>query len=148
MGCHFLLQGIFPISRGSNPRLLHWQAGSLPLSHQGSWGALSFLLGILFSQSKSPQLVLKSCHKPAGEQGSCWALEAGWVCTPGGDRDEELAPGTFCRGFSGSGGWGRVGTSPPPRGSPGARRAEVTLLLLYGLSLVPVARTQPVPLFV
>ena len=35
--CHFLLQGIFPI-QGSNPRLpclLHWQGGSLPLSHLG-----------------------------------------------------------------------------------------------------------------
>ena len=31
-GCHFLLQGIFPIQR-SNRQLLHWQAGSLPLSH-------------------------------------------------------------------------------------------------------------------
>ena len=34
MGCHALLQGIFPIL-GSNPCLLHllnWQAGSLPLS--------------------------------------------------------------------------------------------------------------------
>ena len=35
MGCHFLLQGIF-LTQGSNPHLLHWQAGSLPLSHQGS----------------------------------------------------------------------------------------------------------------
>ena len=34
VGCHFLLQGIFP-SHGSNPCLLHWQADSLPLSHQG-----------------------------------------------------------------------------------------------------------------
>ena len=33
--CHFLLQGIFP-TQGLNPCLLHWQAGSLPLSHQGS----------------------------------------------------------------------------------------------------------------
>ena len=33
VGCHFLLQGIFP-TQGSNPHLLHWQAGSLPLSHQ------------------------------------------------------------------------------------------------------------------
>ena len=31
--CHFLLQGIF-LTRGSNPPLLHWQADSLPLSHQ------------------------------------------------------------------------------------------------------------------
>ena len=35
VGCHFLLQGIFP-TQGSNLRLLCWQAGSLPLSHQGS----------------------------------------------------------------------------------------------------------------
>ena len=32
-GCHFLLQGIF-LTQGSNPYLLHWQAGPLPLSHQ------------------------------------------------------------------------------------------------------------------
>ena len=31
VGCHLLLQGIFP-SQGSNPRLLHWQVDSLPLS--------------------------------------------------------------------------------------------------------------------
>ena len=38
VGCHFLLQGIFPTQR-SNPRLfclLRWGAGSLPQSHQGS----------------------------------------------------------------------------------------------------------------
>ena len=35
VGCHFLLQGIFPTQR-SNSRLLHWQADSLPLSHLGS----------------------------------------------------------------------------------------------------------------
>ena len=38
VGCHSLLQGIFP-TQGSNLRLwhlLHWQADSLPLSHLGS----------------------------------------------------------------------------------------------------------------
>ena len=35
MGCHFLLQGIFP-TQASNPHLLHWQVDSLPLSHLGS----------------------------------------------------------------------------------------------------------------
>ena len=35
VGCHFLLQGIFP-NQGWNPHLLHCQADSLPLSHQGS----------------------------------------------------------------------------------------------------------------
>ena len=37
VGCHFLLQGIFPI-QGSNPRLLcllHWQAESLPTEPPG-----------------------------------------------------------------------------------------------------------------
>ena len=37
VGCHFLLQGIFP-TQGSNPRLLslvRWQAGSLPLGPPG-----------------------------------------------------------------------------------------------------------------
>ena len=38
VGCHVLLQGIFPI-QGSNSHLfhlLHWQVGSLPRSHLGS----------------------------------------------------------------------------------------------------------------
>ena len=34
-GCHALLQGILP-TQGSNPRLLHWQADSLPVSYLGS----------------------------------------------------------------------------------------------------------------
>ena len=46
VGCHFLLQGIFP-TQGSNPHLLyllHWQAGSLPLRHLGKkdWRNESF----------------------------------------------------------------------------------------------------------
>ena len=35
VGCHFLLQGIFP-TQVLNLGLLHWQADSLTLSHQGS----------------------------------------------------------------------------------------------------------------
>ena len=35
--CHFLLQEIFP-TKGSNPHLLHWQEGSLPLHSLGSLG--------------------------------------------------------------------------------------------------------------
>ena len=34
-GCHFFLQAIM-WTQGSNLNLLHWQADSLPLSHQGS----------------------------------------------------------------------------------------------------------------
>ena len=43
MGCHALLQGIFP-TQGSNPcllHLLHWQAGSLPLAPPGKPGHMS-----------------------------------------------------------------------------------------------------------
>ena len=32
VGCHFLLQGIFP-TQGLNPHLLHWQVDSLPPCH-------------------------------------------------------------------------------------------------------------------
>ena len=35
VGSHSLLQGIL-LTHGSNPHLMHWQADSLPLSHQGS----------------------------------------------------------------------------------------------------------------
>ena len=35
VGCHVLLQGIFP-TQGLNSCLLHWQVDSLPLGHQGS----------------------------------------------------------------------------------------------------------------
>ena len=40
VGCHFLLQGVFPAQRSSPRlfRLLHWQVGSLPLCHLGSPG--------------------------------------------------------------------------------------------------------------
>ena len=34
VGCHGLLQGTFP-THGSNPGLLHWQTGSLPLAPPG-----------------------------------------------------------------------------------------------------------------
>ena len=33
VGCHFLMQGIFP-TQGQNLCLLHWRAESLPLSHR------------------------------------------------------------------------------------------------------------------
>ena len=35
VGCHLFFQEIF-LTQGSNAHLLHWQADSLPLSHQGS----------------------------------------------------------------------------------------------------------------
>ena len=56
MGCHALLQGIFP-TQGSNPHLLclmYWQVGSLPLAPPGR------PLGLPVSHSGS-RLVAQSC---------------------------------------------------------------------------------------
>ena len=51
-GFYFVLQGIFPTQRSNLgiPRLLHWQADTLPLSHQGS-PILSFFNLLFFSVS-------------------------------------------------------------------------------------------------
>ena len=43
VGYHFLLRGIFLI-QGSDPHLLHWQADSLPVSHQGCLVLVCWLL--------------------------------------------------------------------------------------------------------
>ena len=50
VGCHVLLQGIFP-TQGWNPRLLHllhWQAGSLSLAPPGKeWEGMSSIINTL-----------------------------------------------------------------------------------------------------
>ena len=69
MGCHFLLQGIFPI-QGSNPRLLlllHWQVDSLPLSHLGS--LFSIVTTPIYVPFNSGSEVKISAYK-AGDLGS------------------------------------------------------------------------------
>ena len=56
VGCHFLLQGIFPTQR-SNPRLLHllhWQPCSLPLVPPGK--PHQFTLKLLLTLSDSTQM--------------------------------------------------------------------------------------------
>jgi len=60
VGCHFLLLGIFP-TKGSNPLLPHWQADSLPLSHQGS--PIEGMYLNIRSYMKSPQLTSYSAVK-------------------------------------------------------------------------------------
>ena len=42
VGSHFLLQGILQ-DQGSESHLLHWQEGSLPLSHKRSPMEINFL---------------------------------------------------------------------------------------------------------
>ena len=59
VGCHALLQGIFP-TQGSNPhllRLLHWQVGSLPLAPPGKSSALNSFLLHFFCYDSSPYTV-------------------------------------------------------------------------------------------
>ena len=52
VGCHFLLQGIFP-TQGSNPGLLHCKQMLYPLSHQGSPLGISNFLEDISSLSHS-----------------------------------------------------------------------------------------------
>ena len=52
-GLPFLLQGTF-LPQGSNLRLLHWQAGSLPLCHVGS---RALLLANTIVYLMSPQIL-------------------------------------------------------------------------------------------
>ena len=58
VGCHFFLLGIFS-DQESNPSLLHWQADSLLMSHQGS-PLFSFYSP--FIQSISPSSILLFFH--------------------------------------------------------------------------------------
>ena len=75
VGCHFLLQGIFP-TQGSNPDLLYllyWQADSLPLAPLGCFflishrfimisniNALCFDFSFLFSQAATDYKALRA----------------------------------------------------------------------------------------
>ena len=46
VGWHFLLQGIFP-TQSLNPRLLHWQVDSLPLSIKDPYFVTEFAKGLI-----------------------------------------------------------------------------------------------------
>ena len=56
VGCHFLLQGIFP-TQGSNSCLLHWQLDSLPLSHRRKFSSVQSLSRVWLCDSMD-------CSKP------------------------------------------------------------------------------------
>ena len=62
VGCHFLFQGIFP-TQGSNPHLLRWQAGSLPLSPVFEESKLSKTMGGETAQGND-----RSCSGPGVEE--------------------------------------------------------------------------------
>ena len=59
-GCHGLLQGIFP-TQGSNPGLLHWQTGSLPLG--------SFYIYIYMSMHTHTHILLRILFRDGLSQG-------------------------------------------------------------------------------
>ena len=61
VGCHFFLQGIFPI-QGSNLRLLHWQADSLPPSHLRICSYPCSNISLLATSSPSQGLLSPPAH--------------------------------------------------------------------------------------
>ena len=69
VGCHFLLQGIFP-TQGSKPCLLHllcWQVGSLPLCHLGSHSSWhrSLKLGLPVTPEACASFLPALCDLPS-----------------------------------------------------------------------------------
>ena len=77
MSFHVLLQGILP-TRGLKLSLLHWQVGSLPLSHLGSPNysitypvALSVIRGLCTPIPAQSSVGQAYCHPPR-------TLSQGW----------------------------------------------------------------------
>ena len=66
VGCYFLLQGNF-LTQGSNPSLPHWQANSLPLSHQGS--THTYISSVRFSRSVMSDSLWP--HEPQHDRPPC-----------------------------------------------------------------------------
>ena len=66
MGCHFLLQRIFP-AQGLNPclmRLLYWQVDSLSLNHQGSTHTTHTEAALLYVSFQSFDIMLWAFQSP------------------------------------------------------------------------------------
>jgi len=84
VGYHFLFQGIF-LTQGSNPRLLHCQADSLPLSHQGSPSQIlgsniqmNFLANLIYKNGEGNGTPLQySCLENPMDRGAWWAAVHG-----------------------------------------------------------------------
>ena len=60
MGCHFLLQGIFP-TQGSNPGLPHCRQTLYLLSHEETWGRLEMRRGR--GQCRQGEMVTRGRHR-------------------------------------------------------------------------------------
>ena len=70
VGCHFLLEGIFPTQR-SNLRLLHWQADSLSLAPPGKPPLLSKGLKGSHLLKQKPSSSGSASWPPEGHWGAC-----------------------------------------------------------------------------
>ena len=86
VGCHSLLQGIFPI-QGLNPDLLHWQAGSLPVAPSGKplpshTPPFSSFCGFFLTSLRLPCLYRRTPPKVEGwVQAACGPALQGLPCT-------------------------------------------------------------------
>ena len=100
VGCHLLLQGIFPL--GIEPASPDWQADSLPLSHLGSplnyspqnspgqntgVGSLSFSRGSPQPRDRPGLLHCRQIHYQLSHKGSPRILE--WVAYPFSSRSSQ-----------------------------------------------------------
>ena len=99
MGCHALLQGIFPI-QGWNPHLLHllhWQSGSLLLMPTGNTKYLHVCLHAKLLQSCSTpcEPISVSCQAPLSMGFSRQEYWNGLPCPPPGDLPDSGIEATF-----------------------------------------------------
>ena len=89
MGCHALLQGIFPI-QGLNLYLLcllHWQGGSLPHCHLGSPKQHAML-------KKESMIILGTWLSPG-----LYVVPEGWVyCVKLSAKHNQISPPTLASG--------------------------------------------------
>ena len=105
VGCHLLLQGIFP-TQGLNPGLPHCGWILYCLSHQGSWGDTSRQIDGELTGRNSPFFLLQPCSLPLAPllaESSGKSRRRQWQPTP------VLLPGKSHgrRGLMGCSPWGR-----------------------------------------
>ena len=81
VGCHFLLQGIFP-TQGSNPGLLHCRQVPYHLSHQGSpsvlWRVTQNTATVCFLGSLRTKKEAPDSTRGGRIQGECFCLKSHW----------------------------------------------------------------------
>ena len=78
VGCHFLLQGIFP-TQGLQPhllRLLHWQVGSLPLSPPTLSGKRKKFTSVILIPQPPKSDPKASCYDYCNICYKCWGSQA------------------------------------------------------------------------